>query len=199
MPGWSVPLASADIHHPRDTHFTFRQEALCPCLSQVSLCLLFDVFSHCLPQPSALCPSLGPFFPSPPYIFSFCLALLCFLFLFFTFPFSYSLNVSTLIAFLSTFSFLFIFSLSFLSSVPFVSPLLWSPLPSSCWNACLPCALKSFSLFRDHRADSFPQGTLPEPGPDACIFLGFQLLWKQKMDQGERGRVMRTYLWIRVI
>lgn len=44
----------------------------------------------------------------------------------------------------------------------------------------------------------FPLGLFSDPGPDASASLGFRLLWKLQMDPGERHRIIRTYLQIRV-
>lgn len=155
-PGPSVPLAYANIHHPRYMDFPSGRWYR-PLHPASPLCLLLDVFSHPSSGPAALRPFLGaspflflssPFlfspllsslppprpslffssFPSPLYSSSFCLVLSCFLFLFSAFL---SLTASY------TASFCFIphchfFLLSLLLTSTFVFPLHWHPLHSSC-------------------------------------------------------------------
>lgn len=197
MPRWSVPLESVEHSSSQGDPLCLLSRSTGPrphgglCICRVSslslLALQLFVLFWVLFSPSL-------------YIFSFCLGLSCFVFLFFTLLFSLNiLNVCSLISFLSTFPF---------PSSPSPHPLFSQLLLSLLWHwSPLPFILLKFTLAHltglcprcGHSADPFPWGTLPEPLPDASILLGFWLLWKQKTDQGERSRIIRIYLWIRVI
>lgn len=174
MPGQSVPLESAG-------HLSSQVDLLClmsrgtvPSLSQVSPCLVFDVFPHFLASRSALCHFLVFFF-----FFSFSAYLPLFSCTFILFPFilCFPFLSQPSKCFHSNFisSHIIFFCFSSLSSHhnyfchhsgigALFHPSYWS---SHC------CALQSSSPFCGHWADLFTQGTLPEPGPDAFILLGF--------------------------
>lgn len=186
MPGQSVPLESAG-------HLSSQVDLLClmsrgtvPSLSQVSPCLVFDVFPHFLASRSALCHFLVFFFFSFPslHIFLFCLALLFFFLLFFAFPFCRSLlNVSILISFLPTLSF-FVFPLSLLITITFVTTLALGPFSIHLTEVHTAVPYSPLPPFVAIEQTCLPRGLYLSPGQMLSFYWGFSCYGNRRWIKG---------------